>query len=94
MSIARHGRRPRHKRWTPRLANDLRTLAPLLALAFCFAGSATAIYASQHVPALLVVAPQTFEPEARDERDGLASVGPCGPKTPFEVSQDAGDGRR
>ena len=94
MRTARHGRRSRHKRWTRRLANDLRTLAPLLALAFCFAGSATAIYASQHVPALLVVAPQTFEPDARDERNGLARIGPCGPKTPFEASQDAGDDRR
>ncbi|GEM_PF-4401012 len=41
----------RHKRCTRRWANDARICAPLIAIALCVAGSATAILAVEHVPA-------------------------------------------
>ncbi len=56
----------RHKRRTRRWANDARIFAPLIALAFCVAGSATAILAVEHVPA-------TAKPERGNGTD-LASV--------------------
>lgn len=49
----------RHKRRTRRWANDARICAPLIALALCIAGSATAILAVEHVPA-------TAKPERGD----------------------------
>jgi hypothetical protein len=88
MSISRHGWRSRHKRWTRRLANDLRNLAPLTGLVFCFAGSATAIYASQHVPALLAAA--AAQPFQLEQPHGLAPAGACSPRSGVrEASEDA-----
>ena len=56
----------RHKRRTRRWANDARIWAPLIALALCVAGSATAILAVEHIPA-------TAKPE-RWDGTGLVSV--------------------
>jgi hypothetical protein len=61
----------RHKRRGRRVAYDLRLVAPLIAIALCLAGSATAILAVERVPPV----------EPRPAFDAWASVAApdCGP---------------
>lgn len=48
-SKAWHGR---HKRLSRRFLRDIRALLPMIGVVFCFASSATAIFAAERVPLL------------------------------------------
>ncbi len=54
MNAERKRWKKRRKRPVRRIANDLRLAAPIISIALCFAGSATAIFATEHAPLSLI----------------------------------------
>lgn len=93
--------RGRRKRRVRRLRNDLRLAAPIAAIVFCFALSATAIFATDWIPvpaeatslatsaptsSLPAVSAPAAQPTVCDRAEPKSpSFGPAGPADPTEI---------
>ena len=68
----------RRKRPVRRVANDLRLAAPIISIALCFAGSATAIFATERAPLPLIQEVSIEDARSSENQDACPSPAESG----------------